>query len=82
MTDPDRILGKLEGVCDGIDGKLDAISDRLDAHVEKAEGRLRKIEEQLSVGRFLLFMIKAGVLTVVAVLTLKFGDIVGLWRVK
>jgi len=82
MADPNHQLGRLEALVEAICKKLDSISQRLDQHVEKEEGRLRRIEDQLSIGRFILFMTKAVLLTIVAILTLKFGDIINFWRWK
>ena len=68
--------------------KIDDIASILKDHIKSEDARfdelenvrLRKIEEQLSLGRFMLLILKAVGLTVVLILTFKFGDVTSLWK--
>lgn len=77
--DTERELGKVVGNLEGLEARLDRIETKLDGHVERQEKRLQKIEQQLSLGRFLLLVAKAIVLTIVFALAFKFGDIKSMW---
>lgn len=77
---PERELGRLAGAIEEIGNRLERVEEKIDVHVEREERRLQKIEQQLSLGRFLLLFAKAIVLTIVFVLAFKFGDISNLWK--
>ncbi len=79
-SDLNRDIGRLEASVEGMTQRLSRIGDKLEEHMKSEERRLRHIEEQLSLARFLWFIIKAVVLTIVAVLAFKFGDVKGLWK--
>ena len=55
--------------------RLDEINNKLTGHIEDEEDRLRRMEEQISVGRYLVMTGKVLGLILLAILTFKFGDI-------
>ena len=75
-----RELGELNVSFNHLNDKIDSIDSLLTEHMDAEEARLKKIEEQLSFGRFILFAIKAVGMTLVLLLTLKLGDISALWK--
>lgn len=79
-TDIERAIGRLEGTVGAIGEHLKAMDIKFDKHVSEEEKRLSKIEKQLSLAHFVVLLVKAAVLTVVALLTLKLGDVKSLWH--
>lgn len=86
-----RELGQLGESIKNISEKVDSLSGRLDNHIsderarlesytEKIDGRLKHIDQQLSLGRFMMLTAKGIGLTVVALLAFKFGDVSHLWK--
>ena len=80
MNDTERELGRLAGASTEIKDRVNHIDAKLDKHIEDENEQLLKIEQQLSLGRFLLLTAKATALTIVFVLAFKFGDISALWK--
>lgn len=91
MTDRDHELGRLSALVEGLSERLDrmdtglvgaiqTVRNDLVAHTEREEKRLKCIEQQLSLGRFVLLAAKAIVLTIIAMLAFKFGDVRDLWQ--
>ena len=80
MSDVERELGRLAGEAEEINKRVERIDTKLDKHIEDEDKKLTNIEHQLSLGRFMLLAAKALILTVVAVLAFKFGDIGNLWK--
>jgi hypothetical protein len=75
-----RELGEITTAIRHSNEKIDGLSKRLEAHVNAEEDRLKMIEHQLSFGRFILFGIKAIIMTAIFALAFKFGDISHLWK--
>ena len=87
-------LARLSEAARGIDRRVSGYGDtlgvldkKIDAHVleeqqilEDLGRRLQVIEKHLSFAGIAFFIVKSIVLTVVAVITLKFGDISALWK--
>jgi hypothetical protein len=73
-------LGQLTASVQHLTDNVSKIDTKLDRHVHSEEDRLKRIEEQLSLGRFMLLAAKAVALTIVAALAFKFGDISALWK--
>lgn len=72
-------LGELRADARAMVLNIKNMDAKLDKHIEDEEGRLKRIEEQLSLTRFIWLVLKAMVLTVAFILAFKFGDIRGLW---
>ena len=90
MSEIDHELGRLSALVESLAARINRIdgalmtevkSTRADLkqHIVDEEERLKHIEEQLSLGRFLLYFGKALLLTAAAVLAFKLGDIKSLW---
>lgn len=58
---------------------VSALQKQMSEHTVREETRLRKIEDNLNMAKAVLFTLKAIGLTLIAVLTLKFGDIRAFW---
>lgn len=76
----ERDIGRLQGAVEAISKDLNRLHDTLAEHIADEDGKLEHIEQQLSLGRFILLTVKTVGLTVIAVLTFKFGDITALWK--
>jgi len=80
MSDIERELGRLAEASENINERVDRIAKKLDKHIEDQQRQLRKIEQQLSLSRFLWLTAKAVILTVAFLVAFKFGDIASLWK--
>ena len=90
MAEVDHELGRLSASVESLSARIERIDvalmdeikgarAELKQHVVDEEKRLKDIENQLSLGRFLLYLGKALLLTVIAVLAFKLGDVKSLW---
>lgn len=80
MNGSERELGRLVGAVEALSDRVDRIDVKLEKHIEDENKQLHKIEQQLSLSRFLWLTTKAVVLTIVFVFAFKFGDITNLWK--
>jgi len=76
----DRRISGYGGLLDDMDKKIDAHINGEEKTLEEMGRRLQVIEKHLSFAGIAFFIVKSIVLTVVAVLTLKFGNISALWK--
>lgn len=74
LTDATKALDDHNNKC------MDDIHARLNSHMKEEDARLQKIEHQLSIARFVLMTVKVVLSTFFLLLTLRFGDIIGLWK--
>lgn len=72
-------LGQMSESIKHIREDLAEVKQTLSEHASREEARIKHIEQQLSLGRFLFLTAKAIVLTAIALLAFKFGDIGTLW---
>jgi hypothetical protein len=75
-----RELGEIRSENSFMLKSIQKIDEKLDAHVSKEEERLKRIEHQLSFGRFLLFTAKAIGATLILLVTFKVGDVGAVWK--
>jgi hypothetical protein len=80
MNDTERELGRLAGEVTAIGQRMDRFDSKLDQHITDEEKTLKRIQEQLSLSRFLWLTVKAVVITIAFLLAFKFGDIANLWK--
>ena len=73
-------LGQIGESLRGVDKRLDSIDAKLTDHMNKEESRLRRMEEQISLGKYLVMTAKAIGIVLLAIVTFKFGDLTkGFW---
>lgn len=72
-------LGQMGENIKHIQEDIAELKKTLAEHAGLEEGRIKHIEQQLSLGRFLFLTAKAVILTAVALLAFKFGDVGTLW---
>ena len=75
-----RELGEIRSENSFMLKSIQKIDEKLDTHIETEEARLKAIENQLSVGRFLLFTAKAIGATLILLVTFKVGDVGAVWK--
>lgn len=80
MNDIERELGRIAGVLESALANISRISVKLEDHIDDEDKKLSRIEQQLSLSRFLWLTVKAVALTIAFALAFKFGDIATLWK--
>jgi len=76
----DRRISGYGELLDDMDKKIDAHITGEEKTLDEMGRRLQVIEKHLSFAGIAFFIVKSIILTIFAVLTLKFGNIASLWK--